>query len=608
MKQNLLFKLMLFMAVMLFGASGAFAADETITFSQQGYDNSEEITTVSGTNFTITFNIGTNNSNAPKYYNAGTAIRVYGGNYFTVSSSTKTIKNIALTFSSGEGSNAITTDVGTYDNGTWTGSAQSVKFTVGGTSGHRRLASVAVTYATGGGGDDDSKIDIATLNGISPTNVEVGDIDEFTLDATFAEGTVAGEDYEVSWTSSNPEILDLAGNLYEAKAAGEVEVTVSVTVQDDTKYNEVTETFSVTVTKPFDATAYELVTDASTLADGDEIIIAYVNADEETTVAMGAQRDNNRGAVGVQVNSDGILVNNEDVQLITLEKDEEGFFYFNVGNGYLYAAGGSSGNYLKTEKTLDEQDRAKATISITEGSAKIEFQTTQTTRRLLKYNNSGTSNLFSCYASGQNEPQIYRKAEPVTVTIGQHGYATYCGDKNLDFAAATDVTGAPATINAFGVTEVNNGYMGMTEFGNGVYVAEQGAILKAEAGEYVVPVAITDGEMAGNLLVGNATQEAITVPGGTNVYRFGYSPAAGKVGFMQSSSDFTVGAGKAYLQVPEQMNAAEFLSFDGEATGISTAEVETTASDAVRYNLNGQRVNSNYRGVVIVDGKKLIQK
>lgn len=120
------------------------AADETITFSAQGYTNGQEITTVNGTNFTITFNKGTN-SNAPKYYDAGQAIRIYGGNSFTVSS-TKTINKIELTFASGGDSNAITPDVNTYSNGTWTGNATSVKFTVGGTSGHRRLASVAVTY------------------------------------------------------------------------------------------------------------------------------------------------------------------------------------------------------------------------------------------------------------------------------------------------------------------------------------------------------------------------------------------------------------------------------------------------------------------------------
>ena len=123
----------------------AWATDETITFSELGYSNAQEITTVNGTNFTITFNKGTN-SNAPKYYTSGTAIRAYGGNYFTIASTSKTITKIEITFGSDDGSNIITTDVQTYSNGTWTGSAKSVKFTIGGTSGNRRIASVAVTY------------------------------------------------------------------------------------------------------------------------------------------------------------------------------------------------------------------------------------------------------------------------------------------------------------------------------------------------------------------------------------------------------------------------------------------------------------------------------
>ena len=126
-------------------AIGAWAADETVVFSEQGYANGAEVTTYTGTDFTVTFNKGTN-SNTPKYYTSGEAIRVYGGSYFTVESSTKTITKIEVGFGSSDGSNAITTDVQTYSNGTWTGSASSVKFTVGGTSGHRKIASIAVTY------------------------------------------------------------------------------------------------------------------------------------------------------------------------------------------------------------------------------------------------------------------------------------------------------------------------------------------------------------------------------------------------------------------------------------------------------------------------------
>ena len=124
-----------------------------LDFSNQGYENGEEVTSLTIDDVTVAFNKGTN-SNVPKYYNTGTAVRVYGGGYFTVSS--KNITKIAITTSTGEDSNAISADCGTYDtnNKTWTGSAQSVQFTVGGTTGHRRIKSVEVTYTTTVQADD----------------------------------------------------------------------------------------------------------------------------------------------------------------------------------------------------------------------------------------------------------------------------------------------------------------------------------------------------------------------------------------------------------------------------------------------------------------------
>lgn len=148
MKQNY-FKSLLIAMLVLFGGGGVFATEEieTIVFSEQGYQNQQTITTVSVSDITITFNKGTN-SNAPKYYTSGTAIRAYGGNYFTITADGKTIKKIEIGFGSSDGTNAITTDVSTYSNGTWTGEAKSVTFTIGGTSGNRRIASIKVTYST----------------------------------------------------------------------------------------------------------------------------------------------------------------------------------------------------------------------------------------------------------------------------------------------------------------------------------------------------------------------------------------------------------------------------------------------------------------------------
>ena len=129
------------------GASYTDVPSQTITFSELGYANGDEVDEVSGTNCVINFYKGTNN-NTPKYYDTGSAVRAYGGNYFTVTvDEGYQISSIELTFASGEGSNAITTDKGTYSNGVWSGSVQngaSVTFTIGGTSGHRRISAIKI--------------------------------------------------------------------------------------------------------------------------------------------------------------------------------------------------------------------------------------------------------------------------------------------------------------------------------------------------------------------------------------------------------------------------------------------------------------------------------
>lgn len=118
---------------------------ETIVFSDL-YDDKDDVSSVNLSDSTITFAKGTNANNGPKYYNTGTAVRVYGGNTISFTSTTKIIIGIVFTFSSGEGSNEITSSTGTYDDGTWVGSESSVVFTIGGTSGHRRISSITVSY------------------------------------------------------------------------------------------------------------------------------------------------------------------------------------------------------------------------------------------------------------------------------------------------------------------------------------------------------------------------------------------------------------------------------------------------------------------------------
>lgn len=120
----------------------------TFTASKNGYSNPTVVEEVKmGDYVTVDFNTGTNpNNNSPTYYSSGTAIRCYGGNTFTITSTAGNITEIVLTYGTGGNSNEITTNVGTFTTNTWTGSSKSVKFTISGSTGNRRIAGISVTY------------------------------------------------------------------------------------------------------------------------------------------------------------------------------------------------------------------------------------------------------------------------------------------------------------------------------------------------------------------------------------------------------------------------------------------------------------------------------
>lgn len=146
---------------------------------------------------------------------------------------------------------------------------------------------------------------------------------------------------------------------------------------------------------------FKKVTSETELKAGD--IIAIVN--EANNVALSTnQKTYNRGETSISI-SNGSFKSTKDVQEITLE-GKTGAWYFNVGNGYLYAAS-SKGNYLKTEPTKDSGGNSKASITFADGKVTIEFLG-KNTNNLMAYNK--TSNLFAVYSNdGQSPVQIYKK-------------------------------------------------------------------------------------------------------------------------------------------------------------------------------------------------------
>lgn len=125
---------------------------ETITMSEQGFTSGQDATTATGTNATVTFSKNGGN-NSPKYYDSGNAVRVYPSNTITVASQSLTIIKITITFGSSDGSNSITSSPSGWSSPDWTGSANSVVFTIGGSNGNRRISAITVYYEESGSTD-----------------------------------------------------------------------------------------------------------------------------------------------------------------------------------------------------------------------------------------------------------------------------------------------------------------------------------------------------------------------------------------------------------------------------------------------------------------------
>lgn len=117
---------------------------EVIIFSELGYSDAANVTTVEGKDFTMTFDQG-EGRNAPKYYNNGTNVRIYNNNTVTFSSDKK-IAKIEFYCTASYDVNAETTfSSGSCSGNVWEGSAKSIVMQNGSTT-QIRLTGVKVTF------------------------------------------------------------------------------------------------------------------------------------------------------------------------------------------------------------------------------------------------------------------------------------------------------------------------------------------------------------------------------------------------------------------------------------------------------------------------------
>ena len=138
--------------------------------------------------------------------------------------------------------------------------------------------------------------------------------------------------------------------------------------------------------------SYKLVSDVTTLADGDKIVIA--NAD----MTLGMQiyeSGNNCKATAITV-ADNVITSLGSAGELVLESAGNGRFYIKSGSQYLYAAS-SSGNQLKAKNSKDSANGVWE-FTYSDGVMGIVAYGSSN-RNVMRYNPNNGNPIFSCYAS-----------------------------------------------------------------------------------------------------------------------------------------------------------------------------------------------------------------
>lgn len=273
-------------------STGSGSSTASITFGEQNYGNPTEMTTVTLDNSILTFDKGSNN-NTPKYYSSGTAVRMYGGNTLTVTGTG--ISSIELTFGSGDSSNEITTNVGTYSSGSWSGNADEVVFTIGGTSGNRRIASISVTASGGSTTYTYSTEPDCNIALVDPTaSFDESEV-SVVLGGTVSNAFTTNSTGAVTYSSSNTAVATVDASTGEVtiKSAGTTTITASVAATN--RYNAATASYILTITEPAKYNVTWSVAGEQSVVEyteGDDLVLPAAPADcSEDVVFVGWTAD-----------------------------------------------------------------------------------------------------------------------------------------------------------------------------------------------------------------------------------------------------------------------------------------------------------------------------
>lgn len=212
-----------------------------------------------------------------------------------------------------------------------------------------------------------------------------------------------------------------------------------------------------------------------------------------------------------------------------------------------------------------------------------------------KWNGRAQNVIFSYFGEKRGDVTsisvTYVKNETLTTSAG--GYATYSADYAVNYSEL-GLTAYTLTVDETNKTVTAKEFTGVVPAGGAVLV-------KGDANTtYTLTPATTEGDAT----FATALKTGATKADGT---QYGFTSKSGTPAFAQVVSGQDIPAKKGYIVLSGASAAKYSICFDDEATGIQTIEA-ASAANATMYNLAGQRVDKAYKGIVIVNGKKYLNK
>ena len=255
------------------------------------------------------------------------------------------------------------------------------------------LKSIVVTYGTTPSGPTDPDVSFAN----DPLIVMEG--------YTATNAITKPSDLTVTYSSSDKNVATVDASTGEVTgvAVGKAIITASWAKVENV-YNEGSASYNVNVTEAVEPTVYEKVTNANQLVAGNEYLLVVSNSGKYAV--MGAQYDGStpyRKAVEISITDDNVNITDQNVAILTLGGNEEGWTFMASDNGQYLTW--SSGNSLASQ-----EEESYWTVKSDDNGFYLCFKTTP--ERILQYNSS--SPRFACYTGSQKDAYLYVKSGSAT--------------------------------------------------------------------------------------------------------------------------------------------------------------------------------------------------